>query len=74
MPNYLIPTGRDGFLYGPEITSVLKKYQKLKVDLGDDEVIKLIAQDITKEIQSLPLSCVEVEDAPVKKIPEIKTS
>ena len=69
MPNYLLPAGRGGFLYQPEILETLKKYRKLNVDWTDSVVLMTIANDITKVIQDLPLNCIEVEEDPVEKIP-----
>ena len=67
MPNYLLPTGRDGFNWKPEIIGVLKKYQKLKVDLSEDVVVSTIATEINDTILKLGLEAVEIDDAPSRK-------
>ena len=72
MPKYLLPAGRDGFIYKDEVRAVLEKYRKLKVSLQDDAAIDIISQEITKAIQSLPLNCVEVEEDAQKYIERLK--
>jgi len=73
MPNYLLPAGRGGYLYQPEILQVLQKYQQLKVDWNDKTVLLTVANDITKVIQELPLNCIEIEEEPVEKINALNT-
>ena len=51
------------------VKSNVVEHENFVADLLESKI-----NDITKEIQSLPLSCIEVDDDPVGKIPELKTS
>ena len=72
MAHYLLPTGRDGFNWEPEITDVLRKYQKLNVNLSEDAVVHTIASEINSTIRRLGLEAVEIDDAPCRKADKLE--
>ena len=65
---YLIPAGKDGFHYEPEILEVLKKFAKVNINLSDADSLEVLSSDIGKRIREIPLQTVELPDGPIRLI------
>ena len=65
---YLIPKGKNGFFYEPEIEEVLLKYGLLKSDLSDPTTQKLLAKEIGERIREIPFDTVAVDEGPSRSL------
>ena len=65
---YLIPKGKNGFFYEPEIEEVLLKYGSLKVDLSDPKTQKLLAKEIGERIREIPFDTVAIDECPSRSL------
>ena len=71
--NYLIPVGKNGFFYEPEIKEVLLKYSKLNVSLSNEDVVESLTNEIGERIREIPFDTVAVEDPPKRHIKEFSS-
>lgn len=65
---YLIPKGKNGFFYEPEIEEVLLKYGSLKADLSDPVTQKLLAKEIGERIREIPFDTVMIDEGPSRSL------
>ena len=65
---YLIPKGKDGFFYEPEIKEVVEKYAMLGADLTNGGVVESLVKDIGSAIRAIPLETVAIDDPPARHI------
>jgi len=68
---YLIPKGKNGFYYEPEIKEVVEKYSSLGADLQRSEVVEALVKDIGLAIREIPLETVAIDDPPMRTIDKI---
>lgn len=66
--HYLLPAGKNGFIYDDAVESVLRKYQRFNPERFDEEMIRQLSSEITKAIQDFPLHAVVIDDVPIRSI------
>ena len=65
---YMLPKGRKGLFWDPEIKDVLASYAEMGVDLSNDKVQDKMAQDIGDAIRELPLNPIVVDEPPILRL------
>ena len=68
---YLVPKGKNGFFYEPEIKEVVEKYATLGADLSRGEVVEALVKDIGAAIREIPLETVAIDDPPMRRIKKL---
>jgi hypothetical protein len=71
--NYLIPKGKNGFFYEPEIKEVLIKYSKLKASLSNEEVLESLTKEIGERIRKIPFDTVAIDEPPMRHLKEFSS-
>ena len=66
--NYLVPKGRDGLFWDPEIKDVIQKYAQMGVDIANAQVQENLVTDIAEAIRAIPLETVRLCDPPVRHL------
>jgi len=61
---YLIPHGKNGYYYEPEIKEVIDKYSLLKADLSNPAIAEELVKEIGARIREIPLETVGIEEPP----------
>ena len=69
---YLVPKGRDGLFWDPEIKDVITKYGSMGVDISNPDVQSNIVKEIAEAIRSIPLETISLSDPPVRHVDEAK--
>lgn len=69
---YLIPQGKNGFFYEPEIEEVVHKYAALKLDITDPDVAVALAREIGERIRQIPFETVAIDDVPVRHLKKLE--
>jgi hypothetical protein len=69
---YLIPQGKNGFFYEPEIEEVVNKYATLKLDITDPDIAGSLVKDIGERIRQIPFETVAIDDVPVRHLEKLE--
>ena len=70
--NYLVPKGRDGLFWDPEIKDVIQKYAQMGVDISNPKVQENLVTEIAEAIRAIPLETVKLCDPPVRHLDSVK--
>ena len=65
---YMLPQGRKGLWWDPEIKEVLSSYGKLNIDLSNEDVQDKITAEIGGAIRALPLNPIVVDNPPIMRL------
>lgn len=70
---YLLPKGKNGFFYEPEIKTVIEKYSALGADISKSKVIEELTKEIGQAIRDIPLETVAIDDPPARHIDKLSS-
>ena len=65
---YMLPKGRKGLFWDPEIRGVLSTYADMGVDFSNKKVQDKVAQEIGEAIRGLPLNPIVVDQPPIRRL------
>ena len=68
---YMLPKGRKGLFWDPEIKDVLLKYVDMGVDFSNENVQENFIKEVGEAIRALPLNPIVVDQPPVHRLDSV---
>lgn len=65
---YMIPKGRKGLWWDPEIKEVLDSYAELNLDFSNEKIREKLTKEIGDSIRNLPLNPIVVDNPPIIRL------
>ena len=64
----MIPKGRKGLWWDPEIKEVLDSYAELNLDFSNEKIREKLTKEIGDSIRNLPLNPIVVDNPPIIRL------